>query len=261
MKRIILFISITLVFVTFAIMFRYMIANIPTAVAPQKTTITLPSTPTIKPEKTVSFNNEQFAYAYFIAQNPANFSLIPNFSSPIDAQTIISENTCSFAINGGFYDKQNKPLGFFQVGSKIYGRQIDSDLVNGFLWADASGTSVISTELPHIQFQFALQTGPMLLFDSNVLPLAIHNDTHARRMVAAKNMDNRLVFITIYTSESVFEGPLLGDLHGVIQAVSTKEKLNIVDAINLDGGSASAFYNGETSLSELTPIGSLFCLK
>ena len=259
-RRIILFITIIFAFTAFVIMFRYMMAKAPTSITAQKTTALTPQV-TTKPEKTVNFNSEQFTYAYFIVQNPAGLSLIPNFSGSVDTQTIISDHACLYAINGGFYDKQNKPLGFFQVGSEIYGPQIDSNLVNGFLWADATGSAVISTELPQIQFRFAVQTGPMLLVDSTVLPLAINNDTHARRMVAAKIMDNRLVFLTIYTGESAFEGPLLDDLPGVIQAVRIKENLNITDAVNLDGGSASAFYNEDTRLSELTPVGSIFCVK
>ncbi|KKW11013.1 MAG: hypothetical protein UY49_C0010G0009, partial [Microgenomates group bacterium GW2011_GWC1_49_7] len=79
-------------------------------------------------------------------------------------------------------------------------------------------------------------------------------------MVAAKTGEGFL-FLTVYKEDSVFEGPLLADLPKVIQKINTEENLGIVDALNLDGGSASAFDNGETSLSELTPVGSLFCVN
>lgn len=207
----------------------------------------------------VTYNNAQFAYAYFIVQNPSTLTLIPNFTRPKDAESIMSENKCTSAVNGGFYDKQNKPLGFFQSDEKVIGQELESDLVNGYVWSNASGSAVISTELPHADFHFALQTGPILIFDGKTLPLVIHNDTGARRMVAAK--DDKLVYLAIYKEDSVFEGPNLTDLPSIVEAISNKEHLNIMDATNLDGGSASAFYNGETRLSEISPVGSLFCVK
>ena len=80
-------------------------------------------------------------------------------------------------------------------------------------------------------------------------------------MAAAKTMDNELLFLTVYSGDSVFDGPLLADLPLVIEKISDEEKLDIAEAINLDGGSASSFYQGETTISELTPVGSLFCIK
>lgn len=231
-------------------------------------TITTPSTspiptPTTVEQsnkvKTISFDGIKYAYAYFIIQNPSNLLLIPNYSHPKDTESLMVDNGCISAINGGFYDKDNKPLGHFQSAGKVISAQIKSDLVNGYVWANASGSAVISSQLPSADYNFALQTGPMLLFDGKALPLAIHNDTHARRMIAAK--DEKLIFLSIYNEESVYEGPLLADLPLITKSISTKENLNIMDAINLDGGSASAFYNGETKLSEITPVGSLFCVK
>lgn len=222
-------------------------------------TPTIPATPTLNPGKIITFGNEQFMYSYFIVQNPSDLALIPNFSHPKDVETLMTENNCVSAINGGFYDKSSKPLGYFRSDDKVFGSRIDSDLVNGFVWGDASGAAVISTDLTFTNYRFAVQTGPVLLFDSKALPLAINNDTGARRMIAAKN--DTLIFLTVYNGDSVYDGPKLTDLPGIIQAISQKENLNIADAINLDGGSASAFYMADTKLSELTPVGSLFCLK
>jgi len=239
------------------------IRSSPATVIPSPITSTPSATPVIAAKKipTITIGTEQFTYAVIRVQTIPSVSLIPNFTKPKDVESRMKENNCTSAINGGFYDKAGKPLGYFQTGTSIVGSKIDSDLVNGFVWADASGAAVISTRLPHETFRFAIQTGPMLVFDGNKLPLNIRNDTRARRMVAAKSMDNQLLFLTVYSADSVFDGPLLGDLPTSVMAVSTKENLNIADAINLDGGSASAFYSGDTSLSELTSVGSIFCVK
>ena len=222
-------------------------------------------TPTPAPEdsaiKIVKHGTSQYAYAFFVVSDPTSLSLIPNFSRPEDAESLVAKAGCISAINGGFYDKANRPLGYFATNGTMYGPQIKSDLVNGFLWAQASSSAVISTNLPNADYRFALQTGPILMFDGNVLPLSINNDSTARRMVAARSMDNRMVFVAIFNENSVYDGPLLTDVPAIIQAVSEKENLHIADAINLDGGSASAFYSGNTRLSELTPVGSIFCVQ
>jgi uncharacterized protein YigE (DUF2233 family) len=213
-----------------------------------------------KPVPSVALGQASFAYAFFRVPDLSRLSLIPNFKQKSESQSLMRTNGCTMAINGGFYDKNDTPLGFFVSGKKVYGSELTSNLANGFVWV-ASGAAVISTELPHLQFNIALQTGPLLLFDGNVLPLTIKNDSGARRMLVAKTNDNTLLFMTVYRQDSVFDGPLLGDLPEVVQKISRKENLGIADAVNLDGGSASAFYNGETALSELTAVGSLFCVK
>ncbi len=228
---------------------------------PPKAILSPTPTPKKSTVKTVNAADNNYAYAFFTVTDPENLSLIPNFSHPEDAESLMTENGCGSVINGGFYDTANKPIGYFKIGGNVYGPHADSELVNGYLWAQASTPAVISTNLPNADYRFALQTGPILMFDGTVQPLTIRNDAPARRMVAARSMDNRLLFMAIYDENSLFEGPLLTDMPGVIQAISEKENLHIADAINLDGGSASAFYSADTKLSELTSVGSLFCLK
>jgi uncharacterized protein YigE (DUF2233 family) len=227
--------------------------------------VTVLATPTpviAKPDPAITLGGLSYAYSYFSAATPSSVSLIPNFTQQKEAKTLSDTNGCRAAINGGFYDKTNKPLGYFYTAAHVYGAQIQSDLVNGFFWADTDGTAVISTDLPiSIPYRFALQSGPLLLFDDQPIPLTINNDEHARRMVVAKTMDNQFIFLTVYTKDSVFDGPLLADLPAAVTLVSTKEHLDIADALNLDGGSASSFYTEGTQLSELAPIGSMLCVK
>lgn len=93
------------------------------------------------------------------------------------------------------------------------------------------------------------------------MTLTSPDDAHARRMIVAKTMDNAYLFLAIYSNESVFSGPTLNELPNVVATLNAKEQLGITDALNLDGGDASALYNGKTQLSELAPVGSLFCIK
>jgi hypothetical protein len=42
-------------------------------------------------------------------------------------------------------------------------------------------------------------------------------------------------------------------------AISEKLGWSVTEAINLDGGTASAFYTDKVYLKELNPVGSAFC--
>lgn len=215
-------------------------------------------TPTPTPAP-VTQNADPFTYS--LIKPAGSVRLIPNFTQKRDSGSLIDANGCRAAINGGFYDTDAKPLGFFYTDGTIIGKQIRSALVNGFFAADEQEIPFISAVLPDITYGFALQTGPLLFMNGEKLPLVIQNDEPVRRMVAAKTTDNRIIFITVYNGNSVYEGPRLADLPEIISGINAKENLEISDAVNLDGGSASAFYNGDTRLSELTPVGSLFCIK
>ena len=226
--------------------------------------LTVKTTPTPTAEApgmppTVTTDAGTYAYAYSMA-DVGSISLLPNFEKKSAAASLAETNRCLKYISGGFYDTAGKPLGFFYTDNKTYAPRIQSSLVNGFLWADAGGIS-ISSSLPDSTYRFAMQVGPRLLQSGNVLPLRIQNDEHARRMVVATASDGKPIFLAVYNADSVYEGPLLAQLPEVVATISREKQLSIADAVNLDGGSASAFSNGEIRLSELTPVGSLLCVK
>lgn len=220
---------------------------------PQQQEIILP-TPTTFEEKSKD------GYA-IIKTEPDRVTLIPNFSEKKLSREILESNNCSAGINGGFYDTQNQPLGLFVSNFQTAHKAIENALLNGFIGIGANNGTFIGHELLDMHNRIALQTGPLLIANGKPLPLAIKNDEHARRMVAAIDADSTMMFLSLYNSDSVFDGPLLRDVPTMLTEINQKELLNIVNAINLDGGSASAFYNGSTELSELTPIGSFFCIK
>jgi hypothetical protein len=65
----------------------------------------------------------------------------------------------------------------------------------------------------------------------------------------------------VYDPSSSFRGPKLADLPSFVSKLEKDVQVPLADAINLDGGSASTFKNGETYLTELSPVGSLLCIK
>jgi uncharacterized protein YigE (DUF2233 family) len=219
----------------------------------------LTPTPVTK-EKYITYNNETYAYAYFQGL-PKQLMLIPNFEDRLASHTIADLRSCVSSTNGSFYDTENRPLGYFKTDNETIRGPVQNALLNGFFSVDSQDIARIDFEEPTENSRIILQAGPMLIAESNPLPLRIKNDEHARRMVAAISTSGKVVFFTLYTSENTFEGPLLGDTPEIVQRIDKEESLSIISAINLDGGSASTFLTTELTLQEFTPVGSIFCMK
>ncbi len=210
--------------------------------------------------KTILFHNQLYAYSTF-QTDASHVSLIPNYSDRKDSAAIMSASNCDQAINGGFYDASNKPLGLLEIEGNVIQPKIISSLVNGFFSISRENVVSIGEQVPDSDMRIALQTGPILIAEEKPLELNILNDEYARRMVAAVTSDQKILFITIYKDDSTFYGPLLSQVPQILAAIAKIELLPIVYAINLDGGSASVFNNKTVKLGELTPIGSLFCVS
>lgn len=253
MKRIFLII----IFVVIAIG-AYQAWNLP-SYEPTQQEILPPVSPTSAPNKKITVKGQTINYAIIITQ-PSNVSLIANFSAKKTSDELIGDTACIAGINGGFYDTSNRPLGLFSINGMTLRDKSSSMLINGFFGVTNEDSPFI-TPIPRDDVRFILQTGPLLISQGIPYKLAIRKDEHTRRMIAAITTGDAILFIALYQSDAVFDGPLLADVPEFISEINKKELLNITEAINLDGGSASAFYNGETTLSELTSIGSLFCVK
>ncbi len=220
-------------------------------------------TPTLQPTSslpTVSFQGQTYSYALFRMPASAALTLIPNYSDRQSFATITGANYCVAAINGGFYQTNNKPLGWFVAEGKTLLSPVQSTLFNGFLVIEKNGQASIGQESSTAAY-YGLQAGPLLLYNAEGRTLRILEDEQARRSVVASASDGRIILLSVFSPEQVFEGPYLEDLPEVMSLISKKETLDLKNAMNLDGGSASAFLGGETRLGELTYVGSVLCAK
>lgn len=228
---------------------------------PVSSTITPPSPAvSISSYPTISIGGKRYAYAVDILSNESHLLLFPNFTKKLSALEIKGNNNCSAVFNANFYDKESKPLGLFVANGEIIGRQIASRTFNGFFYETTGGNFVISSLLPQNYGKIALQSGPLLLENHTPYSLKIQNDVPARRVFVFTN-GKTAGFGVVFEENALLSGPLLGELPVAVNEISKKEKLAINDAINLDGGSASAFITRDANLSELTPIGGAFCIQ
>lgn len=221
---------------------------------PQKSPPPIPVDP-LEQMTQFEFQDRQFAYASFVVNRLSSLTLNSNLPSPQTTDQIINQNNCQFLTNGGFYDTQDNHLGLLVSDSSTRSASLQSRLFDGFLGFTNSTANIASSnpQTPNV-----LQSGPLLLINSNPTRLTIKNDKPARRIIAATNSTNQLVFLVITGADSITTGPYLADLPDIIFNLSTQLDLN--HAINLDGGSASAFITPDLAIEEINPIGSYFCL-
>lgn len=192
--------------------------------------------------------------------NPNRVELYSNLKDQKLSEEIKVNKSCSVLVNGGFYSKTNTHLGLFITDFKATSPFSESALRNGFL-------SIVTDEA-HIQDfppdnnpRIAIQSGPLLMLNNQMLNLEIKNDQPDRRIVGATTKDGKLIFLALYRDNSEYQGPLLTDLPEIISLFKKESGIKISDAINLDGGSASAFISNYILLRELAYIGSYFCVK
>ena len=233
----------------------------------------------------IKFKDQNLKASYFKVSKTDKISLHPNFEEKLVSSQILENENCKYLTNGGFYssiqentfdknvnelnadisssflgrhDQINKPIGLFVTGNVKLSDRSNSSLFNGFVSLEGDDFSI--TEVSR-EASLALQTGPILIKDGYKRNLRLINDEFARRIAIGKTDKEEIYFFAIYNKDSQVSGPHLVDLPEIVFKVGEVLGITIVDAINLDGGSASAFCDGTDHLKELSPIGSYFCVN
>jgi hypothetical protein len=235
-----------------------------TSPIPSAPTITAELVPTESPGKEIQFDGKTYQFHFHKILKNETLSLIPNFEEATFSAQIVKQNNCTFGINGGFYKKEGGPLGLFQIGTKKIGVQIQSTTFNGFL-VSASGLSIFSTSsytpsTSYTNSDFILQTGPLIFLKNQIQPNFIEED-YARRHLIAKSLTNEFYLFSIYEKDNVLLGPRLKDLKNIFLTSDFTRIADFELILNLDGGSASAFYDKNLQVEEFKPIGSFLCGK
>lgn len=210
----------------------------------------------------LQINNYEYRYSKHQIKDLGSLELFMNLPDWLSSSDLKSNNNCSFLINAGFYSTIGQPIGWLKpsnASSAAQNKQLNK-LFNGFLYLSPESKIVISdTVEEHKAVTFGLQSGPLLILNSQVLNLNLTQDQPKRRMVAAIDKTGSLWFVVVLSSKSTTVGPYLSDLPQIINQIGIINDLTFQSALNLDGGSASAFLSDQVSIYEIKPIGSYFC--
>lgn len=214
----------------------------------------------------VSHNPKDFdldnnlSYYYFEVDDMESLKLMPNFTEKLTSKEFVEKYKCRSLVNGGFYSKDNEPIGLFITEGEKLKAWSENSLLDGIFSVNYFGIPRITREIPSDELRITVQSGPILIENTQVISLSLNKDEFARRVVAAVTGENRIYFIVFYDKGSEFSGPRLTDLPRTLEVFQKKAGITIADAINLDGGTASTFIVENVTLSEATPVGSFFCL-
>jgi exopolysaccharide biosynthesis protein len=228
---------------------------------PNDTSFDSNQSPTLSPSQAQS----GLRTSWFIVDDIENLSLRSNLSDQLSAKEAKDKYECTRIISGGFYSdsetqgKDGKHIGLFVTEGETLSPYKGNSLFNGFLHIE-NESATISSNVPS-NSDIALQTGPLLMTSGNPRKLSLVRDEKARRMVAATTSDNKLLFMTFFESSSYVSGPKLAELPELVKKLGEEEQLEIIDAINLDGGAHSAFITDEVTLTDIQTPGSYFCVK
>lgn len=192
---------------------------------------------------------------------PKEVELYSNLKEQKLSEEIKVDKSCSVLVNGGFYSKENTHLGLFVSNFEVVSSSIKSSLLDGFVLISTDNQITITTDPPGVTPRLAFQSGPILMLNKKLLSLVINNDEPSRRIVAAATNSNQLIFLVFYRDQSDLQGPLLGQLPKIIDLFAKQTGIDIVDAINLDGGTHSIFISNYDLLRESSIVGSYFCIK
>jgi uncharacterized protein YigE (DUF2233 family) len=236
----------------------------PAPTSPLTPTPSLKPNPTETPVSKISLKSGTFRYNYRQINKNEILTLIPNFDKQLDSDQIIKNNNCLFGINGGFYLPENKPLGLFEINSTKLGKYSSSLTFNGFLRQSSDNHLTILDYDTLLNLSsssnFVLQSGP--LYKLNQSPKTNFADTKAaRRHLIAEDSEGNMFIFSIFGTESNYDGPTLNEIYEFFENPQIKKITNFTVALNLDGGSASAFYdqNQNIHVREIKPLGSFLC--
>jgi len=223
---------------------------------PLSVSIDISPSPLPKNKVDITYHERRYVLVYEPISGKA-LSLIPNFTEKRSALSIAEENSCKAASSGGFYTKEDKPLGLFITDGKIYGQRINnSSLLTGFFYMTDSGEIYIDSEVEN-NHPTILQSGP--LFTSN-RPYPTRTDEYARRNVIIEDINGAEYIATIFGSENTYDGPQLSDMPAILFSITSP--FRVQRALNLDGGSASFFMiANHFTASEIVAVGSVICIK
>jgi uncharacterized protein YigE (DUF2233 family) len=173
-----------------------------------------------------------------------------------DGQTLASvmkREKCPCGVNGGYFNDEFAPIGLRIVGGQMIAPLRRARLITGVLLASPRGVQIVRAgEFSRSQkISTAIQSGPFLV-DASQRVRGLNDSQQARRSFAATAMNERALL-------GVCSEVSLADLAEILATTPIAADLKIQRALNLDGGSSSAFWfareNGSAfSIPERKPV-------
>ncbi len=167
----------------------------------------------------------------------ATLRIIDQPNSPRrDLAEVMAGSDALAGVNGGYFDPEDAPVGLLVSDGRTLAPLRKAKLLSGVLSASASRVEIVRAS--HFEMspkiRSALQCGPLLV--ERATPVAGLNATRpARRTFAAVDGQGRVAL-------GVSSAVSLAELAKILSRPKAAGEMKIVRALNLDGGSSSAFW-------------------
>jgi exopolysaccharide biosynthesis protein len=206
-------------------------------------------------------SEDNFEVKWIKVTDPKKLSLFSNTSLKQSSNKFIKTNSCEAIISGGFYTKEFSHIGLLISEFKKISKSQDSVFFNGYVSVSKENETSIS-KYEQLNSRISLQSGPFIILDSKPQTINLTSDDSARRIVVASTpKKSEIIFMAIYDKVNNLFGPTLSELPKIIEKISKENNLDITNALNLDGGSHSAFLTESTQIYEAQTVGSFFCIS
>lgn len=182
----------------------------------------------------------------------ATLRVIDNPTGADDLAAVMRQTRGVAGVNGGYFDPQDAPLGLLISDGKLIAPLRKARLLSGMLVVAKGRVELLryAEYSSRKNTTAALQCGPFLVDGGNAVPGL--NDTRSARRTFVLTGGADRVAIGFCSSVTLAE---LGDILATPRIVPN---LKVQRALNLDGGSSSAFWfagdNGPFSIRELKRV-------
>jgi exopolysaccharide biosynthesis protein len=159
---------------------------------------------------------------------------------------LMKREKCACGVNGGYFDPEFKPIGLRVNDGTTFSPLRRARLITGVLLQSNRGIDVVRVRefSPAKEINAAVQSGPFLV-EGNKRIRGLNDSQLARRTFAGiADTDRALVGICSDVS--------LAQLANILATVPVAENSRIRRAMNLDGGSSSAFWFARENGSAFT---------
>lgn len=205
-----------------------------------------------------SFEVDDYKVLWITLRNPAKLSLFTNLQEKLTSLEASRRYGCSSLVSGSFFSNTGH-IGLFITEGRVLANSFPHLTFNGYF---VVGDYFLITKTPPTSkdIRLAVQAGPILVWDGNPQNLILSRDENARRIVVATTLDKKeVVFLALLSKKNYLLGPKLSELAGILSKIKTKIALD--KALNLDGGTHSAFISNSESVFEIATAGSFFCIN
>lgn len=164
----------------------------------------------------------------------ATLRVVDNGSASQNLAEAMSRLNCVAGVNGGYFDPEFKPIGLRVIAGATTSPLTRARLLTGVLCASSRGVEIVRVGefSRRRKLDDAVECGPFLV-DLGVRVRGLDDSRKARRTFAAIARGGRAVV-------GISSALTLSELAGALGAISGDFK--IWRAMNLDGGSSSAFW-------------------